>query len=148
MRSAAPEVETSYLNTALHYLAPDNPCSCGSIKRFIKSNKCVDCNIRYCRNRRKTHPEDYLKKKNKTYKRKYGIDLGTADLLLLFQGNCCAICGTAAAGGGGGWHVDHCHEEKFVRGILCNNCNLGLGLFGDNVSFLDNAIKYLDAARN
>ena len=39
--------------------------------------------------------------------------------------------------------VDHCHETNKVRGLLCTNCNNGLGRFKDNIQFLNNAIKYL-----
>jgi len=54
------------------------------------------------------------------------------------QNGLCAICCVAPA-----THVDHCHETKKIRGVLCNNCNVGLGFFKDNVSSLQNAIKYL-----
>jgi len=36
-----------------------------------------------------------------------------------------------------------CHETGKFRAILCNNCNSGLGMFEDNVEYLENAIKYL-----
>lgn len=41
------------------------------------------------------------------------------------------------------------HEEKKMcrvceRGQLCRNCNLGLGLFRDNVEYLYSAVEYLD----
>lgn len=39
--------------------------------------------------------------------------------------------------------VDHCHISGEVRGILCNECNRGLGYFHDNKEALMNAITYL-----
>ena len=39
--------------------------------------------------------------------------------------------------------VDHDHETKKVREILCRFCNTGLGMFGDNIAVLENAIAYL-----
>lgn len=39
--------------------------------------------------------------------------------------------------------VDHCHTTGKVRGILCNECNRGLGYFKDNKMSLNNAIQYL-----
>jgi hypothetical protein len=43
--------------------------------------------------------------------------------------------------------VDHCHDLKHVRGILCGNCNLGLGVFQDDDIFLTCAAKYLKMNR-
>jgi hypothetical protein len=40
-------------------------------------------------------------------------------------------------------HVDHDHRSGGVRGILCFNCNGGLGLFRDSELFLSRAIGYL-----
>lgn len=39
--------------------------------------------------------------------------------------------------------VDHCHKKNIVRGLLCTNCNLGMGHYKDNIDILLKAIKYL-----
>lgn len=41
------------------------------------------------------------------------------------------------------WVLDHCHFTNEFRGYICNNCNIGLGRFGDNVDVIKRAIKYL-----
>ncbi len=57
------------------------------------------------------------------------------------QGNLCAIClkkdKTKVL------CVDHDHTTKKVRGLLCHNCNVGLGNFKDNPKILESAIAYL-----
>ena len=39
--------------------------------------------------------------------------------------------------------VDHDHETGKVRGLLCDNCNLALGLLKDSVGTLERMIKYV-----
>ena len=51
----------------------------------------------------------------------------------------CEICGSTTR-----LHIDHCHDTGRFRGILCGKCNQGLGLFDDNSSRLNIAIKYLN----
>lgn len=40
-------------------------------------------------------------------------------------------------------HIDHCHRTQHIRGLLCNKCNQGLGLFNDQPDLLDKAADYL-----
>jgi hypothetical protein len=56
------------------------------------------------------------------------------------QGGYCIICFDKPAE-----HVDHDHKTGKVRGVLCFNCNGGLGQFGDNIGKLESAIEYLKA---
>ncbi len=73
----------------------------------------------------------------------FGITPAEYESLLTQQNNSCAICKREEPTGYG-WHVDHCHTTKKVRGILCSMCNQGLGLFQDNTSSLKEAVKYLE----
>lgn len=63
--------------------------------------------------------------------------------LQIAQNNSCAICGISNEELKKELNVDHNHETKKVRGLLCNNCNLGLGMFKDNTTHLSMAIEYL-----
>ena len=40
--------------------------------------------------------------------------------------------------------IDHCHTDKLYRGLICNDCNLGLGRFKDDPEKLKLAIIYLE----
>ncbi len=41
-------------------------------------------------------------------------------------------------------HIDHCHNSEEIRGVLCNNCNMALGLLKDDTKVLQAAISYLE----
>lgn len=75
---------------------------------------------------------------------KYGLTLEQWAVLHDQQGGCCAICGQAPANGR--WHIlhiDHDHRTGRIRGLLCHNCNLGIGNFQDNADMLECAARYL-----
>lgn len=62
--------------------------------------------------------------------------------LLEAQGNKCAICGTSEWPGNG-LHADHDHVTGMMRGMLCNPCNVGVGMFKDDLKRLSAAFEYL-----
>ena len=64
--------------------------------------------------------------------------------LLVEQNNCCAICGVEATDVKRELSVDHNHETNKIRGLLCGNCNIGLGNFRDSTTLLSVAIEYLE----
>jgi hypothetical protein len=60
-------------------------------------------------------------------------------------GDTCNICDTRdSRGRWGGLHIDHDHATGVVRGVLCNDCNLGLGRFRDEPALLRKAADYLE----
>jgi uncharacterized protein with PIN domain len=83
-------------------------------------------------------------------KRNYGITYTDYMVMHKEQNGKCSICnqeGFAMNPNQVKLVVDHDHETGEVRGLLCHNCNRALGLFKDNVSFLQTAIKYLDKSK-
>lgn len=76
--------------------------------------------------------------------RKYGIDPSDFMDMLAMQNGRCAICGHEDSTNKSFFPVvDHCHTTGRVRGLLCMNCNQGLGKFKDDPDRLFAAIAYL-----
>ena len=64
--------------------------------------------------------------------------------LLKSQGGGCMLCGKTEEEEGRRLAIDHVHDKEpmDIRGILCYQCNSGLGNFMDNIETLENAINY------
>lgn len=77
-------------------------------------------------------------------KTKYGMTREQYDELLAKQKYCCAICSSPDPQGRGEFQVDHDHKTGQIRGLLCTNCNSGLGRFKDSPSDLRRAANYLE----
>jgi hypothetical protein len=80
------------------------------------------------------------------FKIRYGITVADYDKKFEAQGGLCAVCRrppplhnlkTFALG------LDHDHKTLVNRGLLCQNCNAGLGMFGDSIELMESAIAYL-----
>jgi len=93
------------------------------------------------RRQRQWRADNPLRAKGYDLKRTFGISLDEYQAMLVEQDGKCAICGQKDQ-----WFslaVDHCHGTKRVRGLLCSQCNRGLGLFRDKPELLENAARYL-----
>jgi hypothetical protein len=103
---------------------------------------CKDCHNKSVRNK-------YCSKKMKDYDlfRSYGITLKEYNLLFKNQEGCCAICEKHLSELNDKHKkslcVDHNHKTGFIRGLLCDKCNRGIGLLCDSEKILLNALKYL-----
>ena len=76
--------------------------------------------------------------------RKFNLTLPEFQAMLESQGGKCLICGYSDTSNPKHFpFVDHCHTTGKVRGLLCSNCNHGLGHFKDSVDRLQAAIQYL-----
>ena len=77
----------------------------------------------------------------------YGLSIEDWEVLFKNQNGLCAICEQPQAVCLNGelkrLAVDHCHLTGKVRGLLCDNCNKGLGLFKDQPKLLNRASEYL-----
>lgn len=91
------------------------------------------------------------RKRNSRLKSEFNITLEEYNILLEKQNGQCAICGKKSTGiqetgkRERSMHVDHNHETGEVRGLLCPQCNFGIGQFKDNPQILRAAADYLDS---
>lgn len=112
-----------------------------------RNNKTLHKYKDYYKEYSKNYPKD--KKKSSQLKYDYGITLEQYNQILVKQNGKCSICSAISPerAGSNYFHVDHCHITSEVRGLLCNNCNLGLGHFKDNTGVLLKAIDYLNNSK-
>ncbi len=74
--------------------------------------------------------------------RKRGLSLDQMHAMFEAQGERCKICREVLDVKR--FQIDHNHTTNKVRGLLCRNCNHGLGKFQDNIQLLRNAAAYLE----
>ncbi len=121
--------------------------------------------LEYARRYRKENPDKVLACNRKSYRysatqrrnvrhyalrTKYGMTEADFDEMLAGQNGKCAICSvTVVVGDERHSHqtacVDHCHATGAVRGILCNRCNKGLGMFEDDLPRFRRVMRYLES---
>ena len=94
--------------------------------------------------------EEYRKyRKWSKLKYQYGLSKEQYETMVKDQDGKCAICkkeekekdgqrGTAL-----NLSVDHCHKTGKVRGLLCRQCNIGIGRLQESIEVLQSAIDYL-----
>lgn len=92
--------------------------------------------------RKRYNLETKEKRKFNRMKHLYGVTFEEYNKMLKEQNGKCKICNDLLDFNRHA-HIDHCHETNAIRGILCYNCNSGLGHFKDNIDILYKAIKYL-----
>jgi hypothetical protein len=93
-------------------------------------------------------------KRDKIFRGRYGITAARYDELYAAQGGVCAIC-KGVNESGRAMAVDHDHSccagptscGLCVRGLLCSNCNMGIGLLREDVARFEAAIEYLKGAK-
>lgn len=119
-----------------------------------KACNCAESRVRYKRMGREikarlrvdyqAHPEKYRNMRLRTL---YGISISTYSTMLMKQNGVCAICSRPEIcqnqSGARPLNVDHSHRDGQVRGLLCNSCNLALGLMRDDIDIVDRMANYL-----
>lgn len=109
-----------------------------------KSNKdgfrghCKKCRAKEERIYKLLHKEQTQKQRIKEKLIKYGLTIEEYIQLFKNQNGKCAICEKEM-----NLSIDHNHKNGKIRGLLCRNCNFGIGFMEDSTRLLEKAIKYL-----
>ena len=141
------------------------PCrKCNVVKPldlFYRNNACKDGRASWCKEcqsnllkqaRRDPEKGDSFRfyRYKGLIKKRYGVTVEQYEKMLSDQNGVCAICKQVCQ------HsimhkkrlsIDHDHKTNFVRGLLCQFCNKGLGLFKDDINLMRIAIEYLIKAK-
>lgn len=121
---------------------------CGSAERYYAKGLCARCYDRRRPKRVKNDPETSWAR---TTEGLYNVDASMYAEMLRVQDGGCYICGKTPEENGQRLSVDHDHGHcsgkascgLCVRGLLCQDCNTGLGQFRDNPDLLEAAAFYL-----
>ena len=112
-------------------------CANGHLEeRFVSTHQCMQC----ARDKSITYSKTD-KSRSARLARTYGVTLEELEKV-----KNCEICGVKLIRkgmAGDAVCVDHDHKTGKTRGILCNNCNRGLGMFKDSAELIRKAIDYL-----
>ena len=89
----------------------------------------------------------YVYKQRRIVLRKYGLSSEEYDALAELQSGVCGICYGEADNGAsrnrGFLSIDHDHKTGLVRGLLCSNCNLALGLLKERQDTILRAANWI-----
>lgn len=97
---------------------------------------CKECHAKSTKETDTRTPEQ---RRFKHLKRAYNLTPEEFSLMVLEQGGLCASCQKQ----NDNLCVDHDHDTGVIRGLLCQKCNSGIGLLGDNLEGLEKAVNYL-----
>ena len=147
------------------YFYPESGCRNGHApQRRTANGMCMECSLEYSKTRdvkaraaayrnsphgraikeaRRLSPVGKAQMKSADHRarlQRYGITNDDYEAILKQQGEGCAICHTAFKETP---CIDHCHTTGEMRGLLCDQCNRGLGYFKDSINSLTEAIEYL-----
>jgi Recombination endonuclease VII len=110
---------------------------------FSSSNGKIQSWCRTCvlaHNRKKYSEMSQEERRGRHYKWTYGFTKEQIATILNNQGNKCAICGTSETYQ---WQVDHDHETRKIRAVLCQRCNYVLGAVKEDVWVASGILSYI-----
>ena len=104
---------------------------------------CKECHRKSSASYRKNNPNKSKERIREWWlQTQYGLSPEEYDYLWDEQEGKCAIC-RGKCKTGRALAVDHCHKTGRVRGLLCKNCNSGIGFLCDTYTGVERALNYL-----
>jgi hypothetical protein len=104
---------------------------------------CLPCKLQINAEARARNPENHVAAMHRAkLKNKFGLSFEKFQAMIDAQNNLCAICKKPEQQRRR-LSVDHDHETDAIRGLLCMNCNAGLGNLRDSIELLEAAAEYL-----
>src|SRR5574337_196740 len=147
-----PQLEEARASGASTYFT-GKPCLSGHVaERYVSTRACVVCaDLKAKRWQKENQDSRRIAENHRRRKRLFGLDEAAYEAKLVSQSGGCAICGGANNATRRALAVDHDHSccpsekscGKCVRGLLCDNCNHGIGKFRDDPELLLKAVEYL-----
>lgn len=129
---------------------------CGEIKplkdfhKMTKSkdghqNRCKPCAVSLTREyeRRRGYKITPEVAREALLKNRFGITSADYNKIFEEQDGKCAICRKDQIEFTKRFAVDHDHTHGFIRGLLCDMCNRGIGCFYEDATAIETAAKYL-----
>ena len=113
-------------------------CKSYENKKHYRENKAAIWKYDHKRNRTQNRKDSM---RASYLKRKFGISLETFRQMEKAQDYRCAICGDHSESRS--LAVDHNHETKQIRELLCTKCNNALGACREDVYILEKMIAYI-----
>ena len=113
-------------------------------KYRTRRNHCsTECYFEYQKKIRPPTDNTSDASRNSKYKWRYGITLEEYNVMLASQDNCCKVCNIHEDKLSKKLCVDHDHKTGEVRGLLCADCNIGLGNLKDDPEIIENLLTYI-----
>lgn len=127
------ELSCKYCNTLFTTNKPAvKNCSSECTKKYMYERRNL---------KRKNNKTEY-KRYYTEYNLKHSYNISIEDYIALAEKSA-GLCGICKKRPKHKLFVDHCHTTGRIRGLLCRKCNIGLGMFEDNINILDSAKAYL-----
>lgn len=90
----------------------------------------------------RARPEVKRQQRDAHYRRAHGKTADEVDEIVQLQGGRCLICKSELPERLGSRHLDHDHRTGKIRGVLCIDCNHGIGKLKDSPDLLMRAVVY------